>query len=360
MQWKFLTSISILVCSLFISTISQAQDTDSIPPVKDTTLPISRTDSSVIDTIPKAKDSIIKVITDSSSAGVKATDTVPESIDPALIEMRDARNPKEYTIGGITITGTKYLDEQLLLSISGLTVGEKVLIPGGDNFSKAITNLWKQNLFANVQIYFTRLEGSNVFLEINVTERPRLSTFEFKGVKKSDGEDLKTKSGLIPGRVVTENVKRNAVDAIKKFYTEKGFAATEVTISEVVAAGLTNSVNLIFNIDKGKKVRINEINFYDNVVVPDLKLKKQMKGTKEMTKMTLYPSKVQGPYGSNEPMSVKEFRALGGILHPSTTKEFLDPYFRFKLFSSAKFNSKKYEEDKEKVLGYYNSVGFRD
>src|SRR6476469_7238019 len=303
MQWKFLANISILVCSLFVSTFSQAQVTDSIPARKDTTTPVT--------------------------ANPSATDTIPDSIDPALIEMRDARTPKEYTIAGITITGTKYLDEQLLLSISGLTVGEKVLIPGGDNFSKAITNLWKQNLFANVEIFFTKLEGTNVFLEINVTERPRLSTFEFKGVKKSDQEDLKTKSGLIPGRVVTENVKRNAVDAIKKFYTEKGFAATDVTITEAAAAGLTNSVNLIFTITKGKKVRINEINFYDNAEVNDLKLNKQMKGTKEMTKMTLYPSKVQGPYGSNEPMSYKEYRSLGGFLHPSTTKEFLDPYFRF-------------------------------
>jgi outer membrane protein insertion porin family len=139
-----------------------------------------------------------------------------------------------------------------------------------------------------------------------------LSTFEFKGVKKSDQEDLKTKSGLIPGRVVTENVKRNAVDAIKKFYTEKGFAATDVAITEVNAPGLTNSVNLIFTIDKGKKVRINEINFYSNTEVTDLKLKKQMKGTKEMTKMTLFPSKVQGPYGSNAPMSYSEYRALAG------------------------------------------------
>ena len=334
MQWKFLANISILVCSLFFSTFSQAQVTDSIPAIKNTTTPVT--------------------------ANASATDTIPDSIDPALIEMRDGRTPKEYTIAGITITGTKYLDEQLLLSISGLTVGEKVLIPGGDNFSKAINNLWKQNLFANVQIFFTKLEGTNLFLEINVSERPRLSNFEFKGVKKSDADDLKTKSGLIPGRVVTENVKRNATDAIKKFFTEKGFAATEVNIVETPAAGLTNSVNLVFNIDKGKKVRINEINFYDNAEVPDLKLKKQMKGTKEMTKMTLYPSRVQGPYGTNEPMSFQEYRKAGGILHPSTTKEFIDPYFRFKLFSSAKFNSKKYEEDKEKILGYYNSVGFRD
>src|SRR5688500_14897202 len=72
--------------------------------------------------------------------------TVPTSIDPELLELSTTKVPKEYTISGIKITGTKYLDEQLLISISGITVGDKVTIPGGDNFSKAIANLWKQNL----------------------------------------------------------------------------------------------------------------------------------------------------------------------------------------------------------------------
>ena len=68
-----------------------------------------------------------------------------------------------------------------LISISGINVGDKVLIPGGDNFSKAILNLWKQNLFSNVQIFFTKLEGSNLYIEIEVTERPRLSKFLLQG-----------------------------------------------------------------------------------------------------------------------------------------------------------------------------------
>ena len=43
-----------------------------------------------------------------------------------------------------------------------------------------------------------------------------------------------------------------------------------------------------------------------------------------------------------------------------TNQGISDPYFRFKLFSSAKFNAKKYTEDKEKILEYYNSQGYRD
>src|SRR5690606_25240586 len=139
-------------------------------------------------------------------------------------------------------------------------------------------NLWKQNLFANVQIYFTKLEAGNVFLEIHVTERPRLAKHSFKGVRKSDADELEKKTGLVSGRVVTENVKRRAVEAIEKFYTEKGFQSAVVHVEEQPAPNMANSVNVIFNINKGPKVRINDINFYGNTTVPDLRLKKQMKG----------------------------------------------------------------------------------
>src|SRR5690606_8909828 len=98
----------------------------------------------------------------SAAQAQEPIDTLPTSIDPRLIELSNSTIPREYTISAIKITGTKYLDEQLLVSISGINVGDKIMIPGGDNFSKAITNLWKQNLFANVQIYFTKISGENI------------------------------------------------------------------------------------------------------------------------------------------------------------------------------------------------------
>ena len=100
----------------------------------------------------------------SASLNAQVNDTIPNAIDPDLIELGNSRVPKEYTLAGIKISGTKYLDEQLLISISGLNVGDKLVIPGGDHFSKAIANLWKQNLFANVHIYFTKpFRQSNLF-----------------------------------------------------------------------------------------------------------------------------------------------------------------------------------------------------
>jgi outer membrane protein insertion porin family len=265
-------------------------------------------------------------------------------------------------IGGIKVSGTKYLDESLLTSISGLTVGDKVTIPGGDNFSKAIQNLWKQHLFADISIYFTRLVGNSIYIEIHVTERPRLGNFYFKGsgVKKGDADDLTIKTGLIKGRVVTEDMKRSAIQAIQKFYSEKGYGDAKVRTTEARDPAVANSVILTFMIDKGPKVRVSQISFFGNKAVRENKLKRQLKDTREESRLTLFPLSNMTPYGPHDSLTVKEFLNTWGFLSFTKTREFLDPYFRFKLFSSAKFNASKYEDDKQKVIEYYNSQGYRD
>ncbi|MBS1662339.1 MAG: outer membrane protein assembly factor, partial [Bacteroidetes bacterium] len=308
-------------------------------------------------------------VTDSTKSPIDttkkpATDTtLPASVDPELLNLSNLKNPPhEYVIAGIKINGTKYLDETLLTSISGLTVGDKVTIPGGDNFSKAITNLWKQRLFADIGIYFTRIVGNSLYIEIDVTERPRLGNFYFRGngVKKGDADDLTTKTGLIKGRVVTEDMKRSAIQAIKKFYAEKRFQDCKVTTSEVRDPSVANSEILTFMIDKGPKVRVYQISFFGNDAVRENKLKKQLKDTKELSRLTIYPPSNQTPYGPHDSITLRDYIRNWGFLSFTGTKEFLDPYFRFKLFSSAKFNATKFETDKEKVISYYNSQGYRD
>ena len=287
-------------------------------------------------------------------------DTIPDSVDPDLVNILNSRQPKEYTIAGIKVTGTKRYDEQLLISISGLTVGQQVQIPGGDNFSKAIINLWKQRLFSNIEIYFTKLEGTNLYIEISVTERPTLSKYILRGIKKADQDDLTGKMGLVIGRVVTENTKLSATQAIQAFYTDKGYRFTRVAIQESPDPSLPNTVVLTFTVDRGKKVRIGDINIFDNTNVSEAKIKKQMKGTKETSRLTLYPVDVKSPYGVNPRYSFREYFREAGFLSVTRTKDLLDPYFRFKVFANAKFNQKKYEEDKEKIIEYYNSLGYRD
>jgi outer membrane protein insertion porin family len=112
------------------------------------------------------------------------------SVDPDLIDLANSRIPKEYTITNIRVTGVNFLDTSIVTSISGLQVGDRVQIPGGDAFSKAITNLWRQRLFSNVQIFITSVTDDKIGLEINLTERPRLGNFKFVGIKKTEADEL--------------------------------------------------------------------------------------------------------------------------------------------------------------------------
>ena len=280
------------------------------------------------------------------------------SVDVNLENLFSQKVPKKFKIAGITLSGNKYFDTALLVSVASINVGDEVVIPGGDQFARAINNLWKQNYFSNVEIYVTRIEGSNIYLELEVTERPRLATFNFKGIKKTESEDLTPKVGLVRGRIVTENNRRSAIEAITKYFSDKGYRGVAVKLDEAKDAKVENSLNLIFNVDKGTKVKINEINFVGNQV-PDLRLKKQLKGTKTMSRFTLYPPKEVGGYAPPDQLSFRDYVAHNGMFSFSKTKEVLDPYIRLK-FSSAKFNEKKFEEDREKILDYYNSLGHRD
>ena len=143
----------------------------------------------------------------------------------------DYNNPKDYEIGGIVISGIQHLDENIVSASSGLYVGKKITIPGND-ISNAIKKLWKQNLFADVSIDVTKVVGKLIFLQINLTEKPRLSSYVFKGIKKKEGDDLKEKLGLIKGRVITEDIKVDAVNKIKQFYTKKGYPNAQISVTQ--------------------------------------------------------------------------------------------------------------------------------
>jgi outer membrane protein insertion porin family len=286
--------------------------------------------------------------------------TKPTSIDPALNDWADARVAREYTIAGIDITGIRHLDTAIVSSISGLQVGEKFNHPGSDIFSKAINNLWRQKLFSGIQIYITKIQDDKVWIEINVVERPRLGNFKFIGIKKTEAEELATKAQLAKQTIITENMRRNIREVTEKYFRDKGFQLITVSIDEKPDPTFVNSNSLTIYVNKGNKVRINEISFFGNESVDAMKLKKQMKGTKEMSKFTLYPSRDTSRFGPKNIPSFSQYVKDWGFLSLSKTKRVLDPYFRFKLFSSAKFDTKKFEEDREKILRYYNSQGYRD
>lgn len=217
------------------------------------------------------------------------TDTTITNIDADLLNLFHQKTSKKYRIAAIKVTGNLNFDENLLLSIANINIGDEVSIPDGDNFAKAINKLWGQKYFSNVEIFVTKLEGRNIDIEISVTERSRLSKFFFKGVSKSQSEDLAGKTGLIPNRVITEDMKISAVEAIKKFFAEKGFLDARVNIVERKDTTFENTLALDFVIDKGPKVKINNINFGGNTI-DEAKLKKQLKDTKEKSRFTLFPT----------------------------------------------------------------------
>lgn len=291
-------------------------------------------------------------------------DTVPTAINPELEHIFDSKNPKSYTISSIIVTGSTSFDPSLIISISGLAVGDKVNIPGGESFAKAINNLWKQGLISDAEIFITSLTGNNIGIEIHITDRPTLTNFKFKGITKSEQDDLMPKLGLVKGRVtrVTENLKVNAISVIRRFFVDKGFRNVTVDVIQTKDTKNDNAVNIVFDVSKKGKVRVNEIYFAGNENVSATKLKKQMKGTKEKSRLTFFPSINNNVYdpGKKNYMTFRDYVKSDGFLIPSETREFLDPYVRIKLFSNSKFNEKKYGEDKGKIIDYYNSIGYRD
>lgn len=286
----------------------------------------------------------------------EAKDTIPsvDSVDVDMVRLFEQKVPKKYKIANIKVSGNQYFDQALLLSVANIAAGDEVVIPGGDEFAKAIQNLWKQSYFSFVEIYITKLVGTNIDIEIVVQERPRLSDFFFKGIKKTEAEDLTGKTGLIKGRVITENMKRSAVEAIQKFYYDKAFRNVKITIRETKDPSIENATILTFNIYKGEKVKVEKITF-TGITLDPIKLKKQMKETNEKSRFTLYPAKDTGNY-----YSFKEYLKDYGYLTFSKTRRLLEPYIKIKPFGSAKFSELKFKDDLDKLIEYYNSLGFRD
>jgi outer membrane protein insertion porin family len=265
----------------------------------------------------------------------------------------------EYIVGGITISGSKYLDEELLISIAGISPGDKIKLPNDPQLAKAIQNLWKQNLFADIEINTERIQGDKIFIDIHISERPRLSKYNFKGIKDNDAKEVKEKIGLVKSKVITEATKQNAVERIKKYFVEKGYTNVKVNVIEKPDTSLLNTAILTFIINKGQKVKINQINIFGNENASLFKLKKNMKGSKEMARISLVSANKESVYGVNKSY-FNDYIKGKGYLSISKTAQLIEPHIRYGIFSASKFNEKKYEEDKQNIIEYYNSIGFRD
>jgi len=271
----------------------------------------------------------------------------------------DYGRPKEYELAGITVTGAQYLDQDLLISVSNLIVGQKVRLPNDEGIAKAIQALWKQELFSNVDITATKIIDDKLFINISVEERPRLSRYNFKNIKTSEAKDLKSKVSLVANKVVTAATTKEAIIRIKKYYADKGFGRVTVRAYETKDTLAVNKVILTFYIDRGQKTHINLVNISGAHNATEARLKRTLKSTKEMSHITLHPDTTQSPYPLPE-RSFRKYMNQFGFLSLSKTLEAVDPWFRFKLFASSKYNEDKFEEDKQSLVAYYNTLGYRD
>ena len=248
-------------------------------------------------------------------------------------EKLDYSNPKTYEIGGIMVIGADNLNNSTLIAISELTVGDKIKIPG-DNFSIAITKLWKEGLFSDVNITIDKIDENIVFLNINLVENSRLSKFKFKGkISKSDITSLKEDLKLMRGKILTQNIINNSINLIKTYYLNKGFLNASIGYLTTIDTTVVNSENLIFNINKGNKVKIKEI---------------KINGRKKIanTNKTFLNRKdtVYAVNNSKIKKSMKETKAKNW----------------WRIFKVSKFIDENYISDKEKLIAKYNEVGYRD
>jgi outer membrane protein insertion porin family len=222
--------------------------------------------------------------------------------------------PEEFTIAGITISGIKYLEPSALIGISGLRIGQKVDIPG-EQITSSVKKLWDQGLFSDVKITITKKEDDNVWLDIYLQERPRLSALTFEGIKKSEESELTEKLALPNGSQVTAHLINKARRVITDHYVEKGYLNTEVDVIQKDNPDMPNNVYLNVVVNKHEKVKIAEIQFSGNEFFDAKRLRRVMKNTKQKD---------------------------------------------LNIFKGSKYIEAKYEEDTQSLVDFYNENGFRD
>ena len=226
-------------------------------------------------------------------------------------------NPKTYEIGDIKIIGAKYLDPIALKSLSGLKIGDQISIPG-ESISGAIKKLWKQGIIEDIKILINKIEEGKVYLSIVLKERPRLSAFKLNGIGRTHTSELNEKINLIRGRIVTDATIKNTQNTILNYFKEKGYLNTKVNIQESIDTIMSNSIRLNIDIEKNKKVKINNISFYGNSIYSEAKLKGKLKKTGERFAITLFKKIFQKSFSLLKPKN------LFGIKNGITKNEIID------------------------------------
>ena len=266
----------------------------------------------------------------------------------------DYAHPQKYEIGGVVVEGAKYVDGSMLSLIAGWRVGETISIPG-DEISNGIHKIWEQGLFEDVAVNATDFVGNKVFLQIAIKEKPRVSKFSFKGIKKSEADDIRNKINLSRGDIATEHLLTKTTRIIEGFYYDKGYLNVDIDIQQVPDTLRENYVDMIINIDKGQKVKIGKINVIGNDEVAEGQVLSAMKETKQRGHFD--PLDPLGPMIVNtvaDVFTLHPLRAINGV------EEYFYDNYRPRIFKASKYIEKNYEDDKKHIIEKYNAKGYRD
>ncbi len=251
------------------------------------------------------------------SLGVKAQEKI---VNP---DISYASQIKICSIGGIAVSGVEDYEDYMLTSISGLSVGQKIGVPGNE-ITDAVKRYWKHGLFSDVKIAADSIVGDSIYLHIYLKTRPRVSEINYYGLsKKSEIDDMEQKLGLLKGSQITPNMLKRAKTLAQKYFEDKGFKNAEVNIVQRDDVTQKNHVILDIEVDKKLKTKIRNIFIEGNTEVETAKLK-------------------------------------GGLIKKGALKKLHEAGKFRSWFKSSKFTPEKYKEDKQNLLDWYNERGYRD
>ena len=229
----------------------------------------------------------------------------------------DYNRPVKYKVGGVSVDGNNYFSESQIISLTGLQKGMEVTVPS-EELSGIVRRLWLQGYFEDVSMEIDHLSADrdSAFLKIVVSERPRVSRWSFSGVKSGEKKDLQERLNLRRGGEFSDYVKKTSSDIIKKYYAEKGFLDCKVEAEVEKDTIIRKAIRVNFAVDRGIKVKVQDINFIGNEHLKDYKLARSMKKTK--------------------------------------SRKF------YNFFHTKKFDPKEYPNDKKTLISAFNEAGYRD
>ena len=230
--------------------------------------------------------------------------------------------PKTYKLAGLSVTGIDGYEDYVLTGISGLSVGQELEVPG-TAITDAVKRYWKHGLFSDVSISADSIVGDNIYLKIHLAPRPRISTINYNGLKKTEREDMEKKLGLLKGGQITPNMIDRAKILAKKYFEDKGYKNAEVFIRQRDDVAAKNQVILDIDVDKKEKLKVRTITIDGDNQLGE----KKIKGT-------LFS---KGAFAKTH-----EAGKLSNLL------------------KSKKFTPERWAEDKKNLITKYNEYGYRD